>query len=142
MPSLTDQEYMDRRKVVFREWFIHHGDLFARLPLREEHALHTYFATEEDFQRPQLLAYRARITREQPALAQEAGRAFHDLELLRAGGDQQTDAALRGVSHPACSCWAVGTEAANTRRLSGGTVDTGGEATGEGADGVRADFSR
>ena len=84
MPRLTDQQYLDRRKVVFREWFIH-GVLFARMPLREQHALHTYFATEENLQRTDLLAHRMRVTTEQPALAQEAGRAFHDLELLRAG---------------------------------------------------------
>lgn len=85
MPRLTDQEYLDRRKVVFREWLLHHGALFARLPLSEQHALHVYFATVQDLQRPELLAFRARITRERPALAQEAGRAFRDLELLRAG---------------------------------------------------------
>ena len=85
MSRLTDQQYLDRRRVGFREWLIHRGALFVRLPISEQHALHAYFATEQDLQRCDLLALRARITKERPALAQEAGGAFHDLELLRAG---------------------------------------------------------
>jgi len=80
MPRLTNQQYLDRRQVVLHEWYDEDGGSLGFLHVAEQHAIHRYFATLENFTPTQALEFRDKISVDHPALPQIAGRAYKNLD--------------------------------------------------------------
>lgn len=79
MPRLTDQQYLERRRLILREWFGRDGNGFGYLSPEDQHALHDYFGTLKNLDAKGALAFRRQIPASRPSLPHKAGRAFLEL---------------------------------------------------------------
>ena len=84
MPRLTDDNYLNQRELIEREW--NHSDgHFARLTVVDQYTLHTYYRPSKKLSDQEALEHRHIVTSSQPSLPQRAGKAFaHFISALTA----------------------------------------------------------
>jgi hypothetical protein len=78
MPRRTDQHYLQTHRQLRRLWE-HAQSAYGHLSPTEQWLLHDYFQPSKDLTDLELLEHRAQISRERPALPQQAGKALAQL---------------------------------------------------------------
>lgn len=82
MPRLTNQDYLDNRELLRRDWFERGGVAFIQLDARDQQLLHRYYAPTRECSETEALRFRAEVSAGERSLPQRAGRAFAHIEPL------------------------------------------------------------
>lgn len=78
MARLTNNDYLENRWWLTQLWLDSVGS-FVELSSREQWHLHAYFRFTEDLSDSSALQHRKAVSRDRPALPQQAGRALRRL---------------------------------------------------------------
>lgn len=99
MPRLTNATYLSHRKTLAEAWKAE-SPAWARLVYREQMDLHQFFAPSKTMSDSDAIAYRDAITKQQPGLPSQAGRAFAEFARVMAYYRKRREAPVVKTERP------------------------------------------